>query len=247
MTSVERLLVTARGELGYLEKASNAQLDSVTANAGHANYTKYARDLDKLGVYHAKKNGYAWCDMFVDWCFIQTFGLDTAMKMTCQPMGGYGAGCTASAQYYKDAGRFVTSDPLPGDQIFFSKDRGKNMYHTGLITKVENEKVYTIEGNTSSAAGVVENGGAVREKSYSLSYDKIAGYGRPDYSLVPNDEEETEVRYNTVAECPSWAQKTIQKLVDAKFLNGDGTGLDLSYDMIRMFVILDRAGVFGEG
>lgn len=245
MTAAERLLATARGELGYLEKASNAQLDSKTANVGHANYTKYARDLDKLGVYHAKKNGYAWCDMFVDWCLIQTFGLDTAMKMTCQPMGGYGAGCTASAQYYKDAGRFVTSDPLAGDQIFFSKDRGKNMYHTGLVTKVESGKVYTIEGNTSSAAGVVENGGAVREKSYSLSYDKIAGYGRPDYSLVPNDEEEAEVRYNTVAECPSWAQKTIQKLVDKGYLAGDGTSLDLSYDMVRLLVIQDRARVFG--
>ena len=158
MTAVERLIATARAEVGYLEKASNAQLEDKTANAGSANYTKYARDLDKLGVYHAKKNGYAWCDMFVDWCFIQTFGLETAMQMTCQPMGGYGAGCTASAQYYKDKGRFVTSDPLPGDQIFFSKD-GRTMYHTGLVTRVEGGKVYTIEGNTSSAAGVVENGG----------------------------------------------------------------------------------------
>lgn len=247
MTTVERLLATAHGELGYLEKASNAQLDSKAANAGHANYTKYARDLDKLGVYHAKKNGFAWCDMFVDWCFIQTFGLETAMKMTCQPMGGYGAGCTASAQYYKKAGRFFKTGPQPGDQIFFSKDGGANMYHTGLVQKVENNRVYTSEGNTSSEAGVVENGGAVREKSYSISYNKIAGYGRPDYSLAPMEEEENEVRYNTVAECPSWAQKTIQKLVNKGFLSGDGKGLDLSHDMVRLLVIQDRAGVFGKG
>lgn len=245
MTAVERLLATAHGEIGYLEKASNAQLDSKAANAGHANYTKYARDLDRLGVYHAKKNGYAWCDMYVDWCFIQTFGLETAMQMTFQPMGGYGAGCTASAQYYKEAGRFF-ADPLPGDQIFFSKDGGRNMYHTGLVRRVENGRVYTDEGNTSSAAGVVENGGAVREKSYSLSYNKIAGYGRPDYSLIPMEEEEDEVRYNTVAECPGWAQKTIQKLIDKGFLTGDGKSLDLSHDMVRLLVIQDRAGVFGE-
>ena len=31
------------------------------------------------------------------------------------------------------------------------------------------------------------NGGCVRRKSYSLSYNRIAGYGRPDYSLVKEE------------------------------------------------------------
>lgn len=60
------------------------------------------------------------------------------------------------------------------------------------------------------------------------------------------EEEEDEVRYNTVAECPGWAQKTIQKLIDKGFLTGDGKSLDLSHDMVRLLVIQDRAGVFGE-
>ena len=60
------------------------------------------------------------------------------------------------------------------------------------------------------------------------------------------NKEEDEVRYNTVQECPEWAQKTVQKLVDRGYLNGDGTGLDLSHDMIRLLVIQDRAGVFGK-
>lgn len=184
MTAVERLLQTARNEIGYLEKATNSNLDDKTANAGSNNYTKYARDLDKLGVYNFPKNGYAWCDMFVDWCFVTTFGVETAWKMTNQPMGGCGAGCTYSAQYYKNMGRFFTSNPQPGDQIFF-KD-GNGMGHTGLVEKVQNGRVYTIEGNTSSLAGVVPNGGAVRDKSYSLSYSGIGGYGRPDWSLVEN-------------------------------------------------------------
>lgn len=167
MTAVARLLQTARNEIGYLEKATNSNLDDKTENAGSNNYTKYARDLDKLGVYNFPKNGYAWCDMFVDWCFVTTFGVETAWKMTNQPMGGCGAGCTYSAQYYKNMGRFFTSNPQPGDQIFF-KD-GNGMEHTGLVEKVQNGRVYTIEGNTSSLAGVVPNGGAVRDKSYSLS------------------------------------------------------------------------------
>ena len=58
-------------------------------------------------------------------------------------------------------------------------------------------------------------------------------------------EEENEVRYNTTAECPVWAQKTVQKLIEKGFLNGDGQKLNLSHDMVRMLVINDRAGMYG--
>ena len=193
MTPVERLIATARAEIGYLEKASNAQLDDKTANAGSNNYTKYARDLDRLGVYNGPKNGYAWCDVFVDWAFIQTFGLDLAMRLTCQPMGGYGAGCTESARYYKEAGRFFRTNPQPGDQIFFSGDGGATMYHTGIVIDVTGGTITTIEGNTSSAAGVVANGGAVRDKRYSVGYNQIGGFGRPDYSIVPEEDDDMDV------------------------------------------------------
>lgn len=36
---------TALKEVGYLEKKSNSNLDSKTANTGSANYTKYWRDI----------------------------------------------------------------------------------------------------------------------------------------------------------------------------------------------------------
>ena len=93
MRPVERLLATARAEIGYIEKDTNAQLDDKTANAGDGNWNKYARDLDALGVvYNGKKNGYAWCDIFTDWCFIQTFGLELGLKLLCQAKQGVGAG-----------------------------------------------------------------------------------------------------------------------------------------------------------
>ena len=67
LTAVSKLIETARKEKGYLEKASNSQLDSKTANPGKNNWTKYARDLDKIGnIYNGKKNGYSWCDIFVE-------------------------------------------------------------------------------------------------------------------------------------------------------------------------------------
>lgn len=186
MTAIERVIATARAEIGYLEKATNANLDSKTANAGDNNWTKFARDLDLLGVYNGKKNGYAWCDMFVDWCFIQTFGLNTAWAMTYQAYKGCGAGCTYSAQYYKNNGRF-DKNPRSGDQIFFTNDGGKTSYHTGLVVAVDANYVYTIEGNTSSAAGVVANGGCVRDKKYTRNYKYIYGYGHPNYDMVPGE------------------------------------------------------------
>ena len=44
---------------------------------------------------------------------------------------------------------------------------------------------------------------------------------------------------------PAWARPTVQKLVDAGYLQGDGEGLNLTDDMLRMLVVLDRAGAFG--
>lgn len=199
MTPVERVIAAARAEIGYLEKATNSQLEDKTANAGSNNWNKFAAFLDNLGVvYNGKKNGYAWCDIFVDWCFITTFGLELGMKLLCQAYSGLGAGCTYSLKYYKDKGQFFSSNPKAGDQIFFTNDGGKTSYHTGLVVDVKGGKVYTIEGNTSSLAGVVPNGGCVRDKSYNLTASYIAGYGRPDYSIVQKEEleEMTQEQFN---------------------------------------------------
>ena len=64
MTALQiKLIAIAGSEIGYLEKASYAHLDDKAANAGSANYTKYARDFDQKYPrwYNGKKNGYAWC------------------------------------------------------------------------------------------------------------------------------------------------------------------------------------------
>ena len=56
----------------------------------------------------------------------------------------------------------------------------------------------------------------------------------------------SQVRYNTVEECPEWARATVQKLTDKGILIGDGKGWDLSYDMVRLLVMLDRADAWGR-
>ena len=173
MSAVEKLLAVTKAELGYLEKTTNSQLDSKTANAGYNNYTKYARDL------FPSLQGQAWCDMFVSWCFVQAFGSASAKQLLC---GGLSSAYTpTSAQYFKNKKQYYTT-PKAGDQIFFKNST--RICHTGIVTKVTSTTVYTIEGNTSSGTAVIANGGGVYEKSYSLSNSNIDGYGRPDWSIV---------------------------------------------------------------
>lgn len=66
---------------------------------------------------------------------------------------------------------------------------------------------------------------------------------------------EEEMRYNKIAELPAYARDTVRKMADRGLIGGSGTAkdengypadLDLSLDMLRVFVIHDRAGVYGE-
>lgn len=180
-SEVDKLLEVALGEVGYLEKRSNSSLYDDTANAGYNNYTKYAKELDALGnFYNGPKNGYAWCDVFVDWCFVTAFGVERALDLLEQPKKSCGAGCGYSANYYKSNGQFH-SIPEPGDQIFFYNSSLSGMAHTGLVYAVDSNYVYTVEGNTSGDSGVIDNGGGVFKKKYERNFKRIAGYGRPDY------------------------------------------------------------------
>lgn len=186
----QKVIDIALSEVGYLEKASNTNLDSKTGNAGSKNYTKYSRDLAAVNFYNGRKQGVAWCDVFVDWCFFKAFGKAATLAITYQPTNNkvnYGAGCKYSRNYYKNKGRLF-NDPEPGDQIFFySKDK-KSISHTGLVYKVDSQKVYTVEGNTSGASGVISNGGGVCKKSYALTYGRLAGFGRPAWGESAKEE-----------------------------------------------------------
>ena len=208
MTAQERVIAAAEAEIGYVEKASNAELDEKLANPGKNNWTKYARDLDGFGnIYNGRKNGYDWCDVFVDWNFITAFGMETAMKMLNQSYDGLGAGVKWSAWYFKQADRWYTKDPEPGDQIFFGDATG--WWHTGIVADVRDGRVYTIEGNTTGNAGVVANGGCVARKSYLLTYKYIKGYGRPDYSIVEEEEDMTQAQFDKMLE--DWLKRQSEK------------------------------------
>lgn len=185
----QTVIDVAMAEVGYLEKKSNRNLDSKTANAGSANYTKYGRDMHKL--YPAVMDfPAAWCDAFVDWCFQKAYGVSNAKGL----LGGNFDDYTVnSAKLYENKKAWGT-EPRLGAQIFFTN--GKRICHTGLVYAFDKTYVYTVEGNTSGASGVIANGGGVCKKKYKRTNSKIAGYGYPNYT---DPELKAEIATNEIA------------------------------------------------
>lgn len=224
MTAIDKVINIAEYEVGYLEKASNSDLDSKTANAGNKNYTKYARDIAAIGDwYNFSKQGFEWCTQFVDWCLIKAFGVELARIMKGLPAYSLGASCTQTVKYYKAIGRFSRT-PQRGAQIFFGKD-DDNCEHTGIVTKVDDAYVYTVEGNTSGASGVIPNGGGVCAKKYARNYYKIVGYGMPRYELYEEEDDMTKDEVKTMLEGegtkPSkWAEDELKKAIENGITDG---------------------------
>lgn len=173
--TIDKVLNVAIAEDGYLEKKTNSNLDSKSANSGSNNFTKYWRDIAP------SMNGQYWCLAFLVWSFNKAYGEKTAKKLLCME-NGWTFYTPTSAQYFKNKGQFYTSKPKVGDIIYFKNS--ERICHVGLVIKVDSSYVYTVEGNTSSAPGLERNGGAVNaHKKYSLTYSNIAGYGRPKYDV----------------------------------------------------------------
>lgn len=225
--TAKQLVSIAKAEIGYHEKATNANLDSKTANSGKGNYTKYSRDLHKAGYYNGNKQGFDWCDQFVDWCFYQLCGKskDKSEYLECQT-GNYGAGCGFSMKYYKAAGRFDKT-PKVGDQIFFKYNLNDTSYtadHTGIVVRVTDKLIETIEGNS---------GNEVRHKVYQLNDKTIIGYGHPRYDAEPKKTVVTKEVKTVDIELPILrkgssgnAVKTLQRLLrQLQYVNTDGKTL----------------------
>jgi len=115
-----------------------------------------------------------WCACFVSWCANECGYIDTGVIPKF-------AGCVTGSQWFKDRGLWQDKyyEPRPGDIIFFDWDNkgGSGPQdgegdHVGIVEKVENGTVYTIEGNS---------GDACCQNAYSIGYYEILGYGCPAY------------------------------------------------------------------
>ena len=115
-----------------------------------------------------------WCACFVSWCADQCGYIDTGVVPKY-------AGCVNGVQWFKDRGQWIdgSAEPVPGMIIFFDWDnKGSSgpqdgqSDHTGIVQKVENGIVHTVEGNS---------GDSCRVNQYSVGHYEILGYGVPNY------------------------------------------------------------------
>ena len=152
------------GNKPYLEKRTNAYLDDFQKNAGYNNYTKFARDVNSWGQPGCQ--GQPWCAVYQFWKLVNALGITRALQI----MGGGFYNCVSITNHAKANGTWHKS-PKVGALIIF-----RNGSHVGSVRSFNGSVVYTNEGNTSSVAGVVANGGTVRNKSYSINDSDIDGY-----------------------------------------------------------------------
>lgn len=271
--AINKVITIAKAEVGYLEKASNAQLDNFTANAGSANYTKYWRDIKP------EYQGQPWCACFVTWCFVNAFGGNYTRQLLKHYPYVY---CPTMASLFT-----LNANPKVGDIVIFK--RNGEFVHTGIVTAVNGDYFETVEGNTSGGSTIIANGGGVCKKSYYNSKLPGTKFCTPDWSIVASGEEELTLEqyneimgvlktmqtqmntmqtqmdamqkeidllnnvvestfiYNYIDEnMPEWAREPVQAAIDAGILQGDSEGLHLSYKDLRRITENYRMGYYNK-
>lgn len=112
----------------------------------------------------------AWCACFVSWCADQCGYIEAGVIPKF-------AGCGIGADWFIQRGQWADRNyvPQPGDIIFFdwaSNGQDGSRDHVGLVEKVENGYVYTVEGNITDSCV---------QRRYPIGWYEIVGYGLPTY------------------------------------------------------------------
>lgn len=156
----EEVVQIAVAELGYKEKMNADILDDFEANAGSANYTKYARDI---GV----TNGLPWGATFFWWC----------MCSAGVPYDVFPRSVVVDQNFYKNRNKFGEVGiytPQAGDCIFMADAENITAaVRMGIVEKVTDDSVTFILGNWEDQ---------VSRRTLSLTDGEIYGYGIMDYS-----------------------------------------------------------------
>ncbi|MBQ4545880.1 MAG: CHAP domain-containing protein [Oscillospiraceae bacterium] len=113
-----------------------------------------------------------WCACFVSWCANECGYIENGIIPKF-------ASCAIGVNWFQSRGQWVDSsaEPVPGMIIFFDWDeditgQDGRPNHVGIVEKVENGMVYTIEGNSDDTC---------RRRNYSIGHYEIFGYGVQEY------------------------------------------------------------------
>ena len=108
-----------------------------------------------------------WCACFVSWCANECGYIENGIIPKF-------AGCIQGSEWFKERGQWQDGSftPEAGHIIFFDWEGDGLTDHVGIVERVENGTVYTVEGNS---------GDACRQNSYAVGSSVIYGYGIPAY------------------------------------------------------------------
>ena len=192
---------------------------------------------------------------------------DVAFAQSCLETGNFAfAGSAVTLDQNNFCGMGVTSNGMKGNSF--------DTPQLGIRAQIQHLKAYAnadplknpcidprFKYVARGSAAYVEWLGQ-KENPNGKGWASGAGYGEKILTILKAilatkepEKEEPKVRYNKIADMPGYAKDTITKMVNKGFIGGAGTkkdenglpaDLDLSLDMIRVFVTNDRAGLYGE-
>ena len=153
-------------------RAASNLVGTSTGSAAHQRMVADYNSVKPLPVGYAVKNTDDWCDVFVTVVF-QREGLSHLVGREC--------GVERHIQIFKKLGIWNedgTTTPQSGDIITFNWDKDTQQNdgwadHIGIVERVENGWIHTIEGNSSN--------GVVRRNTYRVGHGNIRGFARPHY------------------------------------------------------------------
>ena len=189
----------------------------------------------KYGAWYGL-DGQPWCMMFIQWVFAQAGASALLPART--------ASCGALMRAAQAAGIWVTGNYQPGDAVIYDFPGGAATDHCGIVVTPLTNGIRSIEGNT--AVGNDSNGGEVMERTRPEKY--IVGAVRPHYE---DEKEDNVVRYTYLKDVPEKFRPTINDLMTAGIIQGDGSDpngngdvINLTHEQVRTLVFVYRGGGF---
>lgn len=162
----------AKSQVGYHESYGGSDFSGTSS--GYGNVTEYGRWFGRQGY---------WCNMFVSWC-AYVAGVDTSVfpKLHGVSNAYYSVLPSVGADCFK----FSSGKKLQTGDLIFSCTSGGSygcIDHVGLVVDVDENTIYTVEGNMSDQVLACEY---PADSGYSSYY-----HARINYIARPNYEDNT--------------------------------------------------------
>ena len=144
------------GKVFYTPEDGDAIVDVALTQVGNVGGEPY-------WSWYGFSNHVEWCACFVSWCADQCGYLDSGTYPKF-------SGCVFGMQWFQQRGLWLdgSAEPTPGMLIFFDWATQDGVPdHVGIVEKVENGIVYTVEGNSRDMC---------RQKQYSLGNSVILNF-----------------------------------------------------------------------